>query len=114
MLRRRRLNAVSQTPGLLRNVGVGLSVLCNLPLTAGARTATELRPNIRALPGFDPSVATDFATGNPELRFSATTWNAGAGPLELVAGETGAGKQNVYQRIYRSDGTYYDRPPSCV
>jgi hypothetical protein len=27
--------------------------------------------------------AIDFGTGQPELRFSATTWNAGLGPLEL-------------------------------
>jgi hypothetical protein len=74
-----------------------------------AQAADELRPNIRALPASDLAVVTDFVTGRPELRFSATTWNAGNGPLELRAGETGAGKQNVYQRIYRSDGTYYDR-----
>jgi hypothetical protein len=71
--------------------------------------ADELRPNIRALPASDLSIVTDFATGGPELRFGATTWNAGLGPLELRAGETGAGKQNVYQRIFRSDSTYYDR-----
>jgi hypothetical protein len=71
--------------------------------------ADELRPNVRALPASELSVASDFGTGQPELRFSATTWNAGLGPLELRAGETGAGKQNVYQRIYRSDGTYSDR-----
>src|SRR5262245_28965703 len=73
-----------------------------------ALAAEELRPNIRALPASELSVATDLATGRPELRFSATTWNAGGGPLELLAGETGGAQQNVYQRIYRTDGTYYD------
>jgi hypothetical protein len=28
------------------------------------------------------------------------------GPLELVAGETGSAGQNVYQRVYRTDGSY--------
>src|SRR5262245_18895414 len=80
-----------------------------LATSLAAPAADELRPNIRALPAGDLSIATDFATGQPELRFSATTWNAGSGPLEVRAGEAGGDKQNVYQRIYRSDGTYYDR-----
>ncbi len=68
----------------------------------------QLVPNLRALPGSDLSVVRNIATGVPELRFSATTWNAGTGPLELLAGETGAGQQNVYQRLYNGDGTYND------
>jgi len=71
--------------------------------------ATELRPNIRALPAFDLTVARDLATGQPELLFSVTTWNSGRGPLEIVAGEMNLGKQNVYQRVRFSDGTHYDR-----
>ena len=76
---------------------------------AFAQQSTDLKPNIRALPAGDFSVVADLATGRPELRFSATTRNSGAGPLELVAGETGAGNQNVYQRVFRTDGTYTDR-----
>lgn len=42
------------------------------------------------------------------LIFSTTSWNSGLGPLELRAGETSSQGQNVYQRVYLSDGTYYD------
>src|SRR4029453_11094135 len=40
-----------------------------------------------------------------------TSWNSGDGPLELRAGEidTGSSRQNVYQRVYLSDGGFYDR-----
>jgi hypothetical protein len=40
-----------------------------------------------------------------ELRFAASSWNSGTGPLELFAGEVVRRKQNVYQRIYSSDGS---------
>ena len=35
--------------------------------------------------------------------------NAGAGPLELFAGEVVRKRQNVYQRIFSSDGSYRDK-----
>jgi hypothetical protein len=66
-------------------------------------------PNITALPAFEVSAGVNFIYRNPELRFSVTTANLGDGPLELVGGETGRGKQNIYQRIYLSDGTSYER-----
>jgi hypothetical protein len=42
------------------------------------------------------------------LRFSATSWNSGSGPLELVAGSGGQAGQDVYQRIYNGSGSYVD------
>jgi Lysyl oxidase len=41
-----------------------------------------------------------------------TSWNNGAGPLELRAGEidTVGNRQNVYQRVYLSDGQPFNAP----
>jgi hypothetical protein len=66
---------------------------------------TERKPDLQAFPAYDVALVIN------RLIFSTRTWNSGDGPLELVAGETnsGEGKQNVYQRVYLSDGGYYDR-----
>ena len=76
---------------------------------ARAQQVVERLPNIQALPAFEVSTRLHPVFRNPELRFSVTTANRGDGPLEFVGGETGRGKQNIYQRIYLSDGTFYDR-----
>jgi hypothetical protein len=70
----------------------------------------ELRPDVRALPPRD--IAMLNATS---MKFSATSWNAGDSKLELVARDpvpdsTGTLKQPVDQRVYCSNGSYYDRP----
>jgi hypothetical protein len=73
-----------------------------------SQQALELRPNIRPLPASDVMVVIS-TDGTPELRFSATSWNNGIGPLELIAGETTASTRVVHQRVYRNNGTYYDQ-----
>lgn len=75
--------------------------------SAHAQQVLELLPNITALPAFDISIRPNLI-GEPELRFAVTTANLGEGPLEFHGGETGSGKQNVYQRVYLEDGSYYD------
>lgn len=72
-----------------------------------AELALELQPNLEALPADEFELDTD-AGGHTYLRFSTTTWNSGLGPLELVAGDKDAAKQNIYQRIHLDDGSYYD------
>lgn len=52
------------------------------------------------------SNSTNSSTGQRELRFSAWTINRGTGPLELRGGATSGGTQEVYQRLFNSDGTY--------
>jgi hypothetical protein len=83
-----------------------------LPLTslASAQQVFELKPNLQALPAGDLAIVRDLS-GGVKLLFSATTWNNGDGPLTLVAGETDSTtlKQNVYQRVYLSDGTFHHR-----
>ena len=80
-------------------LSVPLTLLASSLLVAGAASGQELRPNLRALPPSSLSVVANADTGNPELRFSATSWNSGDGPLELVAGATGQAGQDVYQRV---------------
>lgn len=79
---------------------LGALSLCG---TAGAQTAKP--PNLISLPAYGFSMSTD-AGGRSTLRFGATTWNAGTGPLELAAGEveTGSGKLRVYQVVYQTVG----------
>lgn len=69
--------------------------------------AQALWPNLKPRPAFNLFLATP-STGGKEIRFSVTSYNWGLGPLELIAGETGSQGQNVYQRVYNSDGTHTD------
>lgn len=71
---------------------------------ASVAAGQELRPNLRALPPSSLSVVPNVNTGNPELRFAATSWNSGSGPLELVPGAGGQAGQDVYQRVYTQGG----------
>jgi hypothetical protein len=81
----------------------GLAAMATLAL-ASPTTAQELLPNLRAMPPSNLSIATNASTGNPELRLAATSWNSGAGPLELIPGAAGQAGQDVYQRIYLKGG----------
>ena len=90
-------------------VAAGFIVLVIASAKAHAQQVVEQLPNIKALPAFEVSTRLHPVFRNPELRFSVTTANLGDGPLEFIGGETGRGKQNIYQRIYLSDGTFYDR-----
>lgn len=64
----------------------------------------DLLPNLRPAEAFD----VQMAANGTQLRFSTRSENLGDGPLEIVGGETGSGVQNVYQHVYRSDGSSYD------
>jgi len=80
-------------------------MVCVLFARPSAAQVVELLPNL------EPFVASDIklATGPAglELLFTTTSWNKGAGPLEIRGGElVGSDRQNVYQYILRSDGTY--------
>jgi len=87
---------------LVSCLAIGLSA------TAREVDGQPLLPNLRALPPADLSVVANVDTGNPELRFSATSWNSGAGPLELRAGATGPAGQDVYQRVYDATASPVD------
>lgn len=74
---------------------------------AGAQSAVALPPNLTPLPAWNFSLVAVPATGGHTLRFNTTSWNKGAGALQLEAGsvDTGGGKQQVYQRVFNSDGS---------
>jgi hypothetical protein len=76
---------------------------CFAPI-GSAQQALELKPNVQPFPAYDLALV----QGGTKLIFGTTSWNSGAGPLELIAGETGPAGQNVYQRVHLSDGRYYD------
>ena len=91
-------------PALLTTVG---AVMVNVTFltSVGSAQVVELRPNLVPFPASELSIVT-----GPKLVFAATSWNNGTGPLELRGGEvTPEGRQKVYQRIYYSDGGFYDR-----
>jgi lysyl oxidase len=66
---------------------------------------TELLPNLSPLPASELSVAQ--VNNRTLLRFAAVNTNVGNGPLELRAGGIDGTGQQVFQRIYRSDGTFH-------
>jgi hypothetical protein len=75
--------------------------------TSGAAAQVFTKPpNLKPLPASNFSLVAD-AAGDYTLRFSTTSWNNGAGALQLEGGavSTGGDKQQVYQRIFNSDGT---------
>ena len=84
---------------------LALAAVCALSLAGTAAAQTDLRPNLIPLPAFSTTLITDSG-GRSTLRFSTTSWNNGAGPLELAAGEveTGSGKLRVYQVVYQTIG----------
>lgn len=77
---------------------------------AAPRQVVELKPNLQAFPAGNLAIVQDIS-GAIQLLFGATTWNNGDGPLVLVAGEADPAtlKQKVYQRVFLSDGSFYDR-----
>ena len=71
--------------------------------TASAQIVVQILPNLEPFPASE----VQLTDGGNTLRFSTTTWNRGAGPLELVGGEVlpDGTSQKVYQRMYLSDGS---------
>lgn len=95
-----------------------VSVLAMVPLSAlaGDPVPVDLLPDIitNAQTLTDNEIVDDVEPGRIHLRLSNSTPNIGDGPLEAYGvtekheGESGE-TQPVNQRIYRSDGSYYDR-----
>lgn len=88
---------------------LAMAFITGIGIISQAMAATELRPNLIPLKPYEISLHKNLSTGTVELIFSALTWNAGAGPMEIRGGEvTGSTTQNMYQRVYYSDGTFYN------
>lgn len=91
-------------------IAATLAVLgASLFSTPPAGSVTPLVPNLQPLRASSLRIETP-GDGHTYLRFSTTSWNSGDGPLEIIGGATDAdtSKQQVYQRVYNSDGTYAD------
>ncbi|HEX6031503.1 MAG TPA: lysyl oxidase family protein [Tepidiformaceae bacterium] len=60
---------------------------------------------------YDYDIVTNIVPGHTHLRFSNATANIGLGKLYLlgVLPDNGDGTQDVRQRIWRTDGTHFDR-----
>ena len=90
----------------MRDAALAAAAAC-LACAATAQTGVTMPPNLIPLPASNISLVTDGA-GQSLLRLATTGWNAGTGPLELVAGEVVTGsdppKQKVYQRVYVNGG----------
>ena len=93
----------------------GLVVL-NGTVLATAQTPVDLLPDIITNPAplMDTDIVSDVEPGRIHLLLSNATPNIGDGPLEVYGVEPkdhddGAETQPVMQRIYRSDGSFYDR-----
>jgi Lysyl oxidase len=84
--------------------------ICWFPSRGLAQQVLELQPNVQPFPASQPALVRD-ASGRTQLLFSTTSWNSGDGPLELIAGarDSTSLKQDVHQRVYLSDGNFYDR-----
>ena len=86
-----------------------LALVANSDVALGQPTVSELRPNLRPFAPSDLAVVSN-GTGGLKLVFSTTSWNNGRGPLEIRGKEAvSSDQQNVYQRVYLSDGSFYDR-----
>jgi len=84
------------------------------PISAGSFMAVDLLPDIYVAPNYlyDNDISTTTIPGRRVLRLSNGTANIGLGKLYIYGTlpSNGDGTQNINQRIYRTDGTFYDRP----
>ena len=79
-------------------------------LTAPAKAATNLLPDMMMAPIYDIQLTTS-ARGRTKLRFGTVAFNVGDGPMEVRAGRRdGRYMTEIAQWLYRSDGTGHAVP----
>jgi hypothetical protein len=79
-------------------------------MRAEAQAPSPRFPDLRSLPPTDPILDWKTVDGATyyRLRFTASIWNAGEGPLEL-RGESSGDRTRAYQRVYDDRGTFTER-----
>ncbi|MCC6404057.1 MAG: hypothetical protein IT207_08610 [Fimbriimonadaceae bacterium] len=85
-----------------------------LAATAVVAQVRDLLPDITLLPRYLASAYvtttnSELPPGTRALRFSTASYNPGEGRLEMRGGEVVGNLQRVYQRVFRSDNSWYDR-----
>ncbi len=88
-----------------------LAMILMCAAAAGAKAQVDYLPDIITWPDklYDNSIDKNTIPGHTLLRLSNGTPNLGPGRLELRGGQIVGDKQEVWQRIYRSDGSYWER-----
>lgn len=108
MNRIRTISAYTREVASLVLIAIGL-LLLGAPLAAAA---DDLLPDIIVRPNdlYNNDVVTNIEPGRTHLRFSTSTANIGLGRLHLIGilPPLEDGTQLVMQRIFSSDGTYWD------
>lgn len=95
-----------------RGILIALAALGSTLGTEVARAQTDLLPDItiRTDELYDNVIVTNIVPGRRHIRLSTGTPNQGAGKLYVYGGaDLGNGKQQVIQRIYRTNGTFWER-----
>ena len=75
---------------------------------AGSAQVIDLLPNLVPQTASEISIGTDPTNNHILLKFAAVNTNIGLGRLELRAGGVTSSGQQVFQRVYRSDGSFHD------
>ena len=89
-----------------------LAILVAAALQPAAAFAVDWLPDmiVRESDLYDNDVTTSVAPGRVHLRLSNGTANIGLGPLHIMGGEpNGDDTQQVLQRVFADDGSFYDR-----
>ena len=89
-----------------------LTALLAAALPPAAAHAVDWLPDmiVRASDLYDNDISTGVVPGRVHLRLSNGTANIGLGPLHIMGGEpNGDGTQQVLQRVFADDGSFYDR-----
>jgi hypothetical protein len=89
-------------------------MLASLLVAASVGQVADSPPDLSLLPDrlSDAYVTTnnpELPTGTRALRFSTGSYNGGPGRLECRGAEVVGNQQRVLQRVWRTDGTWYDR-----
>lgn len=95
-------------------IGLVLGALVISLIMASLSTASPAQANVGNLPNLIPYPASDLSIETTRsktyLRLATTSWNNGAGALEIRGGHADrkAGRQQVFQRIFDGNGGHQD------
>ena len=94
--------------------GAGQSLAQPVNQSAASRPAAvklqRALPDLKPLEPYDIYTIGSRATGDLRLKFAATIYNAGRGPLETRGARTAAGQLEVFQYVYEGEKAKRGRP----